>query len=637
MVGNRFFKRSVSIKNKINTMKQVLHFRKTHHYFNYSTFSTKRQSLQRKGMIALYLFLFSLLGIQSFAQGTGTWTPVTRTCPAASGGVCMLLSDGTVICKTFAGGFDGYGNLWYRLTPDNQGSYINGTWSPIAPMINTRLYFSSQILKDGRVYVAGGEYGSGGLSGETYNPLTNSWTACPAPGDFISDANSEILEDGRVLQAIVQGNPFLRENNIYNPKSNTYINGPSCIGLHNESTWIKLPDNSIIMIDRDATSSERYIPALNQWIADATVPTSLYDPFGSETGAGELLPDGRAFFIGSTGHTAYYTPSGTTSHGSWTAGPDLPNGQGQPDAPSAMMPNGKILFTSSPTPTASNHFPTPTSYYEFDFTTNTYTRINAPQGGLTTNTPCYTTNLLVLPDGNILYCLQNSTTFYVYKPAGAPVAAGKPTINKLRKIGSSVGITGTKFNGISEGACYGDDFQMATNFPIIRLSNSANTYYARTFNWNSTGVMRGTKADTAFFTLPASIPPGTYALSVVANGIASNPRSVIVTANATAALADTYVDAEDIKSITPPAISETKIYPNPAKAQTTLQFSVAQGGHVSATLCNVNGKAINTILSTELQAGIHTTIINTSRLATGIYIVRLQTAAGTENIKLIVQ
>ena len=72
------------------------------------------------------------------------------------GGVMLVLSDGTVMCKTYAGGTDGIGNTWDRLTPDANGSYIAGTWSAMAPMYDTRLYFSSQVLMDGRVYVAGG-------------------------------------------------------------------------------------------------------------------------------------------------------------------------------------------------------------------------------------------------------------------------------------------------------------------------------------------------------------------------------------------------------------------------------------------------------------------------------------------------
>jgi Secretion system C-terminal sorting domain/Galactose oxidase, central domain len=618
-------------------MKQILRSQRKRSFHQQLLLKAKLNSFRQRIMAAISVILFSFISAGSFAQGT--WTPVAANCPATSGGVSMLLSDGSVICKTFAGGTDGYGKLWYRLTPDAQGSYINGTWSPIASMINSRLYFSSQILKDGRVYVAGGEYGTGGFSGETYNPLTNSWTACAPQGDFISDANSEILEDGRVLQAIVQGNPFLSENNIYSPSSNNYINGPSCIGFHNESTWVKLPDNSIIMVDRGGTTSERYIPALNQWVADANVPVALYDPFGLETGAGLLLPDGRAFFIGSLGHTAYYTPSGTTNPGSWAAGPDLPNGQGQPDAPAAMMPNGKILLSCSAVPTVFNHFPSPTSYYEFNFSTNTYTRINAPAGGLTTNTPCYTTNLLVLPDGNVLFCLQGSSTFYVYKPAGAALRAGKPTIKRIKNTGADFAITGTKFNGISEGACYGDDFQMATNFPVIRLTSGANVYYARTFNWNSTGVMRGLLPDTAHFTLPAGMPAGTYGLSVVANGIASKQKAVTITGTfGVPAIAETYASADDAEElIATPSVSNTKIYPNPAKTQTTLQFTLSQPGYVSATLYTMNGKEISKIINAKMQQGVHTIPVNTSRLTAGIYIIKLQTNKATENIKLIVQ
>jgi hypothetical protein len=120
------------------------------------------------------------------------------------------------------------------------------------------------MLMDGRVYVAGGEYGTDGYQlgahSEVYNPLTNVWTACPLEGNVISDANSEILPDGTVLQALVAGN--LRITALYNPITNTYTNGPTCLGIHNESVWVKLPDNSILFVNRSSTSSERYIPSI---------------------------------------------------------------------------------------------------------------------------------------------------------------------------------------------------------------------------------------------------------------------------------------------------------------------------------------------------------------------------------------
>ncbi len=463
-------------------------------------------------------------GAQTVGPQLGTWTPVASQAPQVSGGLMLLLSDGTVMAKSQAGGGDGIGSTWLRLTPNASGSYVNGTWSTLTTMGSTRLYFSSQVLKDGRVYVAGGEYGTGLSNAEVYDPVANTWTNTPAPGGSVSDANSIMLEDGRVLQALVTGN--LRPTVIYNPTTNTYATGPSTLGIHNESSWVKLPDNSVLFIDRLSTGSERYIPATNTWIADATVPVQLYDPYGDETGAGLLLPDGRAFFIGSTGNTAFYTPSGSTANGAWQVGPSVPNGLGAPDAAAALMANGKVLCAVSPAPTSADHFPPPTYFYEFDPATNQFSLLGAPGGGTSSNHSAYVTNMLDLPDGNVLYCRQGTTQYYVYQPAGGPVVSAKPTITSYDQvICGTYRIKGTQFNGVTEGAYYGDDWQMSTNYPLVRLTSGSNVYYARTFNWNSTGVARGILADSCSFTLPAGLPLGTYSLAVVANGIASDPVS----------------------------------------------------------------------------------------------------------------
>jgi hypothetical protein len=206
----------------------------------------------------------------------------------------MLLSDGTVMAENNNDN-SLYGPTWYRLTPDSTGSYVNGTWTTLSSMTYTRLFFASQILKDGRLFVAGGEYGNGGTNAEVYNPVANAWTATPTPGHTFSDANSEILPDGRVLVALVEGT--LRNTLIYDPGANSWSAGPTCNGIHNESMWVKLPDDSILMVDRLTTSAERYIPSLNQWLVDATVPVALYDSFGDETGPGFLLPNGKVIFI----------------------------------------------------------------------------------------------------------------------------------------------------------------------------------------------------------------------------------------------------------------------------------------------------------------------------------------------------
>ena len=457
-------------------------------------------------------------------HAVGTWSAVKNQAQFGSGGLMLLLSDGTVMSKTSSGG-SGNGNIWLRLTPDSKGSYANGTWTNnIAPMHNTRLYFTSQVLTDGRVYVAGGEYGDGINLGETYDPLKNTWTLAPSLGVKISDATSAILPDGKVMQAYVGSGV---KTYIYDPIANTYAVGPTALGRYGEAVWMKLADNSILYVHTGGTASSRFIPAQNKWVADGTVPVKLYDPFGFETGGALLLPDGRAFFLGSQGASAIYTPSGGATPGTWKAGASLPNNQGSPDAPSAMMVNGKIICAVSPVPTAAQHFPSPTSFYEYDYLTDAYTRIDAPAGGSTLSGASYQSVMLTLPDGTVMFVRQGSKQYYVYTPDGTPLASGKPTISKITHTGENCltgyTMTGTLFNGISEGASYGDDAQMNSNYPLVRLTSGTNVFYARTFNWNTTGVQRGALTDTTEFTLPAGLPQGPMSLEVVANGIASNP------------------------------------------------------------------------------------------------------------------
>src|SRR5438105_7209357 len=80
------------------------------------------------------------------------WSALPNLAPTGIG-TMMLLTDGTVMAQ---GG--GVTSNWFRLTPDANGSYVNGTWSSIASMGTPRLYFASNVLPDGRVFILGGEY-----------------------------------------------------------------------------------------------------------------------------------------------------------------------------------------------------------------------------------------------------------------------------------------------------------------------------------------------------------------------------------------------------------------------------------------------------------------------------------------------
>jgi len=102
---------------------------------------------------------------------------------------------------------------------------------------------------------------------------------------------------------------------------------------------------------------------------------------------------------------------------------------------------------------------------------------------------------------------------YVYVPDGVQLASGKPVIQSITPT-RTVHFTGRPgLNGISQGAAYGDDAQMDSNYPIIQFkdTNNAHIDYGRTFDWSSTGVRTG--AGSTEFSLPAGLIPQTYLVS----------------------------------------------------------------------------------------------------------------------------
>jgi hypothetical protein len=214
--------------------------------------------------------------------------------------------------------------------------------------------------------------------------------------------------------------------------------------------------------------------------------------------------------------------------------------------------------------------------------------------------------MLDLPDGNVLYADQYSNQYYVYTPSGFPVASGRPTINNVIQLGcDSFRVSGTLFNGISEGAAYGDDWQMATNYPIVRLTNGSVVFYARTSRWNSTGVQRGNNPDSTLFVVPVGLPAATYSLEVIANGI----PSVAVSFTYSPCIAG----IAQIQSLT----DNLFLYPNPAGEQITLS---SNGKMVGKNYC-VSDVAGKIILSGKISSTQQP--INLENFSAGFYFVNV--------------
>jgi hypothetical protein len=440
--------------------------------------------------------------------------------------VGFLMTDGTVMYQ---------GNAqsdWWRLTPDKTGSYVKGTWKqmPSLPSGYVPLYFAAAVLADGRLIIEGGEYNFGNYAftnqGAVYDPVKNTWTMQKPPNGwgFIGDSPSAVLPNGKFLL----GSKFDKRDAELDPTTLTWTSVSSAgkFDRNAEEGWTLMPDGTVLTYDvTKAPHAEKYDSTQQKWISlgstivDLHSPTTVQGciPYGKtgcyyppgEVGPGMLQPDGTVFATGSgsnggngPGHTAVYSPS----TGKWTVGPDFPNNDNAGDSYSVLLPNGHPLVVG-----------VSGASYEFDGK-----KLNSgPFLG-------YFNHLLVLPTGEVIVAGSE-----VYTPTGKPNAAWAPAITTYPHSvtrGSTYKISGKQFNGLSEAQAFGDELTSATNYPLVRITNTAtgHVFYAKTHGHSTMGVATGKAIVSTNFDVPAGMETGASTLVVVANGIPSKAVSVTV-------------------------------------------------------------------------------------------------------------
>ena len=309
----------------------------------------------------------------------------------------------------------------------------------------------------------------------------------------IGDAQGTVLFDGTYMQS----NCCSKDEALLDPVNLTWTpTGSGKFDIHDEEGWTLLPNKKVLTVDAyvgqyDPTGMnfELYEPASGKWTSPGGgTGVQLWDSaadcggrrFASfEVGPAILRPDGSVFYTGANAcgaaHTAIYK-------GSWKAGPDFPDDLGIADGPAALEPNGKVLMMTSPL-----IFNTPSTFFEWDGNSLSV----APPAPNASNDSSYYGNMLILPTGQILF-----TDFFfvsVYNPTGTYSSAWQPSIQKAPSTvtpGGSYLISGHLFNGMSQGAAYGDDAQSATNYPIVRITNNAtgHVFYSRTHDHSSMAV-----------------------------------------------------------------------------------------------------------------------------------------------------
>jgi len=435
----------------------------------------------------------------------GTWTT-----GSFASGLSLLLTDGSVLQQpSFSS------DQWQRILPDATGHY--DWFHPVAAatMHDTRGFFPSVVMRDGRVFVAGGEYGTGSHTAEIYDPVTNAWASVPnTPGANFSDCTAVSLPDGRIL-ALANG-PV--HGFIYDTGTGIWTQTSDNTFTFNESSVVQLPGGVFFLVSPTSyPATAKYISGTDQWVPAASAPTGSDAIDSGGEGTKVLLYDGRVMGLGTTGKVGYYSAGvHATDPGSWTTGPLLPDNSKRQDAFAVVMANGHVFLSAD-----QGGHNGPTRFYDFDPSSQTFIDVSPVAGGLGGPSDPYMP--LLLPTGEVFV-----SGIGIYTPTvGGPQDSWRPIVSSIADLGGGTyRLTGTQLTGLTEGAYYGDDAQMSTNYPLLRLTSSAGAVsYGRSFSFSTTAISTGTAPETADFNLPA-LADGDYNLEVVANAVPSLQRPV---------------------------------------------------------------------------------------------------------------
>ena len=390
------------------------------------------------------------------SAGTSPWQSLTYS---GNNYACRvnLLTDGTLMTSGS------------RFTPDINGSYINGTWSAAAPLpsgYNPRA-FASAALPDRPLIYEGGEinFVNGVQSatpfinlGAIYDPVANTWTPVAPPSGWstIGGAPSVVLANGTFMMGRADQSGT-RQQALLNAADLTWTpTGAGKADANLEEGWTLLPGGGVLVIDSNPETnpshSEIYNPVTGTWASAWTTVVALGEIGTAEMGPQVLRADGSVIVFGAitsgVDHTAIYQ----SASGTWTAGPDLPTINGQnytlDDAPAALLPSGNVLFAAALA-----------KLKRRSISSNSTVQTSSKSGTRRVRrpSPMRTQRCWCSPTGQVFvtFCGPQSILPQIYTPSGGPNPAWAPTISSAPSTliaGTTYSISGTQFNGLSQGA-----------------------------------------------------------------------------------------------------------------------------------------------------------------------------------------
>ncbi|MBI4060936.1 MAG: hypothetical protein HY403_05840 [Elusimicrobia bacterium] len=265
-----------------------------------------------------------------YDPATNTVSPNTGGLTARYNHTATSLNNGQVL---LCGGQNDAGVIATcdLFTPSGAtGNNCSGTIAPTGSLQLGRALHTAVLLKDGKVWFAGGIAASGYTpTTERYDPSLGSFNSAQTLGEARAYHTATMMGDGKVL---VAGGYNANENlgnagildtlEVYDPVANTVTSGPRLSARRKRHSAVLSPDGTVMLLGGLGNITTTYIDGLNATLDAGSLTNTWAYPNSSGTITGTSLPLPLDFDLDvpvagkiSDGHILFSSPTATFASG----------------------------------------------------------------------------------------------------------------------------------------------------------------------------------------------------------------------------------------------------------------------------------------------------------------------------------